>query len=61
MYYSVIKSSIFIPIVTDQFDQEIIDKINDDEFWEDIKDLDQKTLDTVLKVSSGLKKLIKKN
>ena len=59
MYYSVIKSSIFIPIITDQFDQEIIDKINDDEFWENIKDLDSKTLDTVLKVSSGLKKIDK--
>jgi len=59
MYYSVIKSSIFIPIITDQFDQEIIDKINDNEFWEGIKDLDQKTLDTVLKVSLGLKKIDK--
>ena len=68
IYYPIVKSSIFIPVVTDQFNKEILDKINNEEFWNSVKDKDDKMLNEILKtVVAGtnldiekLKKAIKK-
>jgi hypothetical protein len=49
IYYPVTKSSIFIPVVTDQFDKEILDKINNETFWDSVKDKSDKSLDDILK------------
>ena len=33
IYYPTIKSSIFIPVITEEFDKEILNKINNEIFW----------------------------
>ncbi len=48
IYYPTIKSSIFIPIVTDQFDKDILNKINNEAFWNSVKDKDEKMLNILL-------------
>ena len=44
IYYPTIKSSIFIPVITEEFDKEILKKINNETFWNSIKDQNEEML-----------------
>ena len=48
IYYPTIKSSIFIPVITEEFDKEILNKINNEIFWNSIKDQNEEMLNTIL-------------
>ena len=48
IYYPTIKSSIFIPVITEEFDKEILDKINNETFWNSIKDQNEEMLNIIL-------------
>ncbi len=55
VYYPTLKSSIFIPIITnDKFSKEIIHKINNEAFWNSVKDKSEDSLNDILEaVTAG--------
>ena len=55
VYYPTLKSSIYIPIITnDLFSKEIIDKVNNEAFWNSVKDKAEENLNDILEaVTAG--------